>query len=144
MTFLAFGNGSPDVFSTFSAMRADSGGLAMGELLGAAAFVTSCVVGSMCIIKPFRVEKGPFLRDVGFFTFAVILVLFVLWDSKLEEWEAAGGRAAESGYDCEVCEGEWGREEAGWDGGEGGVGGVVVWRGGAVHGEDESRQGLHA
>ena len=62
----------------------------MGELLGAAAFVTSCVVGSMCIIKPFRVERGPFLRDVGFFTFAVILVLVVLWDSKLEEWEAAG------------------------------------------------------
>lgn len=88
VTFLAFGNGSPDVFSTFSAMRANSGGLALGELLGAAAFVTSCVVGSMCIIKPFKVERGPFLRDVGFFTLAVVVLLFVLWDSQLEEWEA--------------------------------------------------------
>ena len=66
VTFLAFGNGSPDMFATFSAMRSNSGGLAIGELLGAAAFITSCVVGSMCIIKPFKVNRGPFLRDVGF------------------------------------------------------------------------------
>ncbi|KAK7690637.1 hypothetical protein QCA50_005736 [Cerrena zonata] len=89
VTFLAFGNGSPDVFATFSAMRSNSGGLAIGELLGAASFVTSCVVGSMCIIKPFKVDRGPFLRDVGFFTVAVILLLVVLWDNQIEEWEAA-------------------------------------------------------
>ena len=88
VTFLAFGNGSPDLFSTFSAMREDSGGLAIGELLGAAAFVTSCVVGSMCIIKPFKVDRAPFIRDVGFFTVAVILLMVVLWDSKIELWEA--------------------------------------------------------
>ncbi|KAI0697966.1 Sodium/calcium exchanger protein-domain-containing protein [Cytidiella melzeri] len=88
VTFLAFGNGSPDLFSTFSAMREDSGGLAIGELLGAAAFVTSCVVGSMCIIKPFRVDRAPFIRDVGFFTIAVMLLMVVLWDSKIELWEA--------------------------------------------------------
>ena len=63
VTFLAFGNDSPDVFDTFSAIRTNSGGLAIGELLGAATFVTSCVVGS--IIKPFKVDRAPFLRDVG-------------------------------------------------------------------------------
>ncbi|CAL1716757.1 unnamed protein product [Somion occarium] len=89
VTFLAFGNGSPDVFATFSAMRSNSGGLAIGELLGAASFVTSCVVGSMCIIKPFKVDRGPFLRDVGFFTLAVIMLLAVLWDNEIEAWEAA-------------------------------------------------------
>lgn len=88
VTFLAFGNGSPDVFSTYSAMRSNSGGLAIGELLGAAAFVTSCVAGSMCIIKPFRVDPVPFLRDVSFFMLSVIVILVVLWDSKLELWEA--------------------------------------------------------
>ncbi|EMD34076.1 hypothetical protein CERSUDRAFT_117589 [Gelatoporia subvermispora B] len=89
VTFLAFGNGSPDVFATFSAMKSDSGSLAIGELLGAAAFITSCVVGSMCIIKPFRVNRFPFIRDVGFFMIAVTVLLVVLWDSKLEGWEAA-------------------------------------------------------
>lgn len=89
VTFLAFGNGSPDVFSTFSAMRANSGGLAIGELLGAASFVTSCVVGTMCIIKPFRVNRYPFLRDVGFFAVAIVMMLVVLWDETLQAWEAA-------------------------------------------------------
>ncbi|KZT00823.1 uncharacterized protein LAESUDRAFT_687551 [Laetiporus sulphureus 93-53] len=88
VTFLAFGNGSPDVFSTFSAMKAHSGGLALGELLGAATFVVSCVVGSLCIIKPFRVSRYRFFRDVGFFTIAVTMLLGVLWDSQIEGWEA--------------------------------------------------------
>lgn len=89
VTFLAFGNGSPDLFSTFSAMRADSGSLAIGELLGAATFIVSCVVGSMCIIKPFQVHRTSFLRDVGFFTLAVGLILVILWDSLISQWEAA-------------------------------------------------------
>ncbi|KAH9928311.1 Sodium/calcium exchanger protein-domain-containing protein [Fomitopsis serialis] len=89
VTFLAFGNGSPDVFATFSAMKANSGGLAIGELLGAATFVVSCVAGSLCIIKPFRVLPYRFFRDVGFFTVAVAILLVVLWDSELEAWEAA-------------------------------------------------------
>jgi sodium/potassium/calcium exchanger 6 len=88
VTFLAFGNGSPDVFSTFSAMRANSGSLAIGELLGAATFIVSCVVGSMCIIKPFKVQRAPFLRDVGFFAVAVILMLLTLWDGKIDQLEA--------------------------------------------------------
>ncbi|TFK28091.1 hypothetical protein FA15DRAFT_634275 [Coprinopsis marcescibilis] len=88
VTFLAFGNGSPDVFSTFSAMRAGSGSLAVGELLGAATFIVSCVVGSMCIIKPFYVHPGPFLRDVGFFAVAIAVMLVILWDGSIHLWES--------------------------------------------------------
>jgi len=39
MSSINFGNGSPDVFSTFSAMHANSGSLAIGDLLGAASFI---------------------------------------------------------------------------------------------------------
>ena len=46
VTFLAFGNGSPDLFSTFSAFKANSGSLAVGELIGAASFIVSVVVDS--------------------------------------------------------------------------------------------------
>jgi sodium/potassium/calcium exchanger 6 len=67
VTFLAFGNGSPDVFSTFrytniglfhcfmdakklmisfsSAMQSNLGSLALGELIGAASFIVSVVAG---------------------------------------------------------------------------------------------------
>lgn len=89
VTFLAFGNGSPDVFSTFSAMRANAGSLAIGELLGAASFIVSVVVGSMCIVRPFDVPKNSFLRDVGFFTIAVGMLLVILWDQEIRKWEAA-------------------------------------------------------
>ena len=89
VTFLAFGNGSPDVFATFSALRTNSGSLAIGELLGAASFIVSCVVGSMCIIKPFRVNRGPFLRDCAFFTVAVSVLLVILLDGWIYAWEAA-------------------------------------------------------
>ena len=70
-------------------MRANSGSLAVGELLGAATFIVSVVVGSMAITKPFRVRKGAFLRDVGFFTLAVATLLFSLYDGKIYAWEAA-------------------------------------------------------
>ncbi|KAI5982024.1 Sodium/calcium exchanger protein-domain-containing protein [Pisolithus marmoratus] len=89
VTFLAFGNASPDVFSTFSAMRADSGSLAIGELLGAASFIISCVVGSMCIIRPFKIYPLPFLRDVGFFTVTIIMLLVILRDGLIQAWESA-------------------------------------------------------
>ena len=89
VTLLALGNGSPDVFATFSALRTNAGSLAIGELLGAACFIISCVVGSMCIIKPFRVNRGPFLRDVTFFTVAVAVLLGILIDGWIYAWEAA-------------------------------------------------------
>ncbi|GAA5974227.1 hypothetical protein JCM11641_003338 [Rhodosporidiobolus odoratus] len=88
VTFLAFSNGSPDVFSTFAALKSDSGSLAIGELIGAASFIVSVVAGSMALITPFRVARATFLRDVGFFTVAVTLTLGILWDSHIHLWEA--------------------------------------------------------
>ena len=92
-------------------MRTNSGGLEIGELLGAATFITSCVVGSMCIIKPFKVSRGPFLRDVGFFTVAVSLLLVVLWDNKLEAWEAAAMIMLYTVYVLTVVLGSWFRRQ---------------------------------
>lgn len=88
VTFLAFGNGSPDVFSTFAAFKAHSGSLAIGELLGAAAFITSVVAGAMAIIAPFKVSRRSFLRDAGFFLVAVLMTMILLADGKLRLWES--------------------------------------------------------
>lgn len=87
VTFLAFGNGSPDVFSTFAAMSTNSGSLAVGELFGAAGFITAVVAGSMALIRPFHVAKKSFIRDVGFFTVAAAFSMVFLWDGKLHFWE---------------------------------------------------------
>ncbi|KAH8432576.1 sodium/calcium exchanger protein [Aspergillus melleus] len=89
VTFLAFGNGSPDVFSTFAAMRSNSGSLAIGELLGAASFITSVVAGSMALVRPFKVARRSFVRDVGYFIVAVSFSMLLLADGRLHVWEAA-------------------------------------------------------
>ena len=80
VTLLAFGNGSPDVFSTFIGMKTGSGGLAIGELIGAAGFICSVVAGSMALIRPFSVPRYSFLRDVGFFLVASCFSMIFLID----------------------------------------------------------------
>lgn len=87
VTFLAFGNGSPDVFSTFAAMKIDSGSLAVGELIGAACFITGVVAGSMAVVRPFKVGRKSFVRDVSFFAVAVMFGLFFLADGRIQMWE---------------------------------------------------------
>ncbi|KAJ6145288.1 Sodium/calcium exchanger membrane region [Penicillium chermesinum] len=89
VTFLAFGNGSPDVFSTFAAMRSNSGSLAIGELIGAASFITSVVAGSMALVRPFKVARRSFVRDVGYFIVAVSFSMVLLADGHLHAWESA-------------------------------------------------------
>lgn len=89
VTFLAFGNGSPDVFSTFAAMKTHSGSLAVGELIGAAGFITAVVAGSMALVRPFKVARKSFVRDVGFFIIAASFSMIFLADGRLYLWECA-------------------------------------------------------
>lgn len=89
VTFLAFGNGSPDVFSTFAAMKTHSGSLAVGELIGAAGFITAVVAGSMALVRPFKVARKSFIRDVGFFIVAAGFSMVFLADGHLHMWECA-------------------------------------------------------
>ncbi|KAI8870140.1 hypothetical protein GQ42DRAFT_162944 [Ramicandelaber brevisporus] len=79
VTLLALGNGAPDLFTTFSALKAGSAGLALGELIGAASFISSVVVGTMVLIKPFAVDRVQFLRDVLFLIATLLMVVWIAW-----------------------------------------------------------------
>lgn len=87
VTFLAFGNGSPDVFSTFAAMGSNSGSMAIGELIGAASFITAVVAGSMALVREFKVSKRTFVRDIVFFIAAISFTMVFLADGELHLWE---------------------------------------------------------
>lgn len=87
VTFLAFGNGSPDVFSTFAAMSSNSGSMAVGELVGAAGFITSVVAGSMALVREFKVSKKTFVRDICFFIVAISFTIGFLSDGHIHLWE---------------------------------------------------------
>ncbi|KAJ3172006.1 hypothetical protein HDU88_006818 [Geranomyces variabilis] len=87
VTLAALGNGAPDIISTFSAMTADTAGLAIGELLGAAMFVTFVVVGAIAMVSPFKLPRRPFIRDIVAFIGALILVLIICSDKKITQTE---------------------------------------------------------
>jgi sodium/potassium/calcium exchanger 6 len=64
-------------------MRSNSGSLAIGELIGAASFITSVVAGSMALVQPFKVARRSFVRDVGYFVIAVSFSMVLLADGRL-------------------------------------------------------------
>ncbi|KAF2474800.1 uncharacterized protein BDR25DRAFT_112177 [Lindgomyces ingoldianus] len=114
VTFLALGNGSPDVFSTFAAMSTNSASLAIGELIGAAGFITAVVAGSMALVRPFKVARKSFVRDVGFFIVAASFSMIFIWDGKLSLWESATMVGFYIFYVCFVMVWHWwlGRRKA--------------------------------
>ncbi|XP_057600467.1 mitochondrial sodium/calcium exchanger protein isoform X4 [Hippopotamus amphibius kiboko] len=84
VTFLAFGNGAPDIFSAvvaFSDPR--TAGLAFGALFGAGTLVTTVVAGSIAILRPFTAASRPFLRDIIFYMVAVFLIFTALYHGRV-------------------------------------------------------------
>lgn len=80
VTFLALGNGAPDIFSAMAAFsRPHTAGLAVGALFGAGIFVTTVVAGNVALVKPFAVASRPFLRDVIFYMTAVFWTFLMLY-----------------------------------------------------------------
>lgn len=80
VTFLALGNGAPDIFSAMAAFsHPHTAGLAVGALFGAGIFVTTIVAGNVALVKPFAVASRPFLRDVTFYMAAVFWTFVMLY-----------------------------------------------------------------
>ncbi|XP_067087153.1 mitochondrial sodium/calcium exchanger protein isoform X1 [Osmerus mordax] len=91
VTFLAFGNGAPDVFSAVAAFsHPHTAGLAIGALFGAGIFVTTVVAGSVALVKPFTVASRPFLRDVIFYLGAVFWTFIILYRGNIALGETLG------------------------------------------------------
>ena len=90
VTFLAFGNGANDLFSAIAGVanaKIGDVGLVFGALFGAGVFVTTVVVGSICLVKPFTSVKRPLLRDIVFFMLAGFWAFVIMWDGEIALWE---------------------------------------------------------
>ncbi|KAF6278519.1 solute carrier family 8 member B1 [Rhinolophus ferrumequinum] len=80
VTFLAFGNGAPDIFSALVAFSdPHTASLALGALFGAGVLVTTVVAGGIAILRPFTAASRPFLRDIIFYMVAVFLTFTALY-----------------------------------------------------------------
>ncbi|GME77050.1 unnamed protein product [Ambrosiozyma monospora] len=101
LTLLAFGNGSPDIMSTYSSFQTNNASLAIGELIGAAFFITSFIIGAIAVVHPFSLisetlldnddledtrshnllssnDKAVYVRDLGFFLLTLVLTAVFL------------------------------------------------------------------
>ncbi|XP_036132904.1 mitochondrial sodium/calcium exchanger protein [Molossus molossus] len=84
VTFLAFGNGAPDIFSALVAFSdPHTAGLAFGALFGAGVLVTTVVAGGIAILRPFATASRPFLRDIIFYMVAVFLTFTALYRGRV-------------------------------------------------------------
>lgn len=84
VTFLALGNGVADVATTFEAVRGGGFNIAMGELLGAALFISSLVLSLVVLVgktpngEPVSVQKIPFIRDVSVLMITICGMLIIV------------------------------------------------------------------
>jgi Ca2+/Na+ antiporter len=88
VTFLAFGNGAPDVFTQVTSFTAENGLdrtalIGINTMLGSSMFVVTMVVGTVAILSPCQVASKIYLRDVSFFIIAITMIVFVGFFGKL-------------------------------------------------------------
>ena len=57
---------------------------------GAGMFVTTVVVGTISVVKPFKATERPFLRDVIFYMGTVYWVFYVLYREKMYLFDTIG------------------------------------------------------
>ncbi|KAJ8571875.1 hypothetical protein ON010_g4957 [Phytophthora cinnamomi] len=81
VTFLAFGNGAPDVFSAIAAYSSGVGETGVNELLGGAMFVSTVVVGGVAVASAVKVQRWAFVRDVGALIGSLLLFLLLAMSS---------------------------------------------------------------
>ncbi|KAL9658808.1 hypothetical protein ABK040_005962 [Willaertia magna] len=65
VTFLAFGNGAPDIASIVSGIFSGSAGFGLGEPIGSGLFICSIIMAVISLIsKDAKMSAFPFIRDV--------------------------------------------------------------------------------
>ncbi|GJM98092.1 hypothetical protein PR202_ga15068 [Eleusine coracana subsp. coracana] len=97
VTFLALGNGTPDVLSSVVAFASGAGGgapdVGLSSALGGALFVSTVVTGVVALVAKSRddavVERRAFMRDVCFLLVALLYLLALLLAGSVTVWAAA-------------------------------------------------------
>ncbi|XP_034934696.1 mitochondrial sodium/calcium exchanger protein-like [Chelonus insularis] len=88
VTILAFGNGSPDVFTSLVSDEGVEELIMFTELVGAGVFVTAIIAGAIATISPFRIIAKTFTRDCFFYIFSVCWIAYITGDDVVHMWES--------------------------------------------------------
>lgn len=74
LTIVAFGTSMPELFVAFQAFASGSTDLTLGDIIGCAISNILLLLGMAAIIRPVRVSKETFKRDIPFY--AAVIVVF--------------------------------------------------------------------
>lgn len=126
LTLLAFANGSPDIISTYTSFKTNNIMLAFGEIIGAAYFINTVVIGAIFLTRPFDLvpshgedaesqehklsslnAKGTYLRDVLFFAISTLVLLYCVSDGVLTRTEMVVLIAIYVGYVILIIVSQW-------------------------------------
>ncbi|XP_047315410.1 cation/calcium exchanger 1-like [Impatiens glandulifera] len=91
-TLLPLGNGATDVLASIvSFTRSGEGDVGLNSVLGGAFFISSVVVGIICVLihsHNISVDKPSFIRDIIFFLFSLSALMFIIILGKINVWGA--------------------------------------------------------
>ncbi|XP_010525004.1 PREDICTED: cation/calcium exchanger 1-like [Tarenaya hassleriana] len=91
-TLLSLGNGAPDLFSSVvSFSRSNNGDFGLNSVLGGSFFVSSFVVGTICMLTGSRgvsIDKNSFIRDVVFLLISLGCLCLIIIVGKITIWFA--------------------------------------------------------
>ncbi|ANM70938.1 calcium exchanger 7 [Arabidopsis thaliana] len=87
VTLLSLGNGAPDLFSSVvSFTRSNNGDFGLNSILGGAFFVSSFVVGTICVLigsRDVAIDRNSFIRDVVFLLVALCCLGLIIFIGKI-------------------------------------------------------------
>lgn len=92
VTFLSFGNGSPDVFSNIAAFATPMPFIGVTSILGGGLLVTTVITACVGLVSDGQDQLIPrtYLRDVVFYLIAVLYLGLVFFDGEVGLLEAVG------------------------------------------------------
>uniref|UniRef100_A0A7S0G4X5 Sodium/calcium exchanger membrane region domain-containing protein n=1 Tax=Rhodosorus marinus TaxID=101924 RepID=A0A7S0G4X5_9RHOD len=88
VTFLALGNGAPDISSTFASVQSKTFSIAASELIGSAMFITTVVVASVGLVSHAALDRRSFLHNAIFLLGAVVALTAVIYRGQIRLFEA--------------------------------------------------------
>ncbi|XP_010549708.1 PREDICTED: cation/calcium exchanger 1 [Tarenaya hassleriana] len=92
VTLLSLGNGAPDVFSSVASFaRSNNGDFGLNSVLGGAFFVSSFVVGTICVLigsRDVSIDKSSFIRDVVFLLISLGCLCLIIFFGEVTIWVA--------------------------------------------------------
>ncbi len=89
-TLMAVGSSAPELFvALFSVLKpGEHEAIGIGSIVGSAIFNLLAIVGAAALVRKAKLTWQPAVRDLFFYTLAVVLLVFFIWDGHFSWTEA--------------------------------------------------------